>query len=143
MADSCGLKQLTVFLENRKGRLADICGALGKAGVNILALSLADTADFGILRLIVNDPEKAADALREQGFTVTFNDVLALQVEDRPGGLARILRLLDDADVNVEYLYAFTGKEAEHATLAFRVEEPEEAVRALEHAGVVVVRPES
>lgn len=141
MPDCYYLKQLTLFVENRKGRLAAITGALGEAGVNILAMSLADTADYGILRLILSDPEKATTVLRQNGFTVAVNDVLAVQVEDRPGGLAKVLHVLDAAGVNVEYLYAFTGEREGYATLAFRFDNPEEALRGLKHARFTLKEP--
>jgi len=139
--DTPFVKQLTVFIENRRGRLAAVCGALGRAGINIQALSLADTADFGILRLVVSDPETAARVLRDEGFSVACNELVAVQVEDRPGGLARVLRVLDEAGVNVEYLYPFTGEREGRARLAFRFEEPQEALRALRHAGIQTGTP--
>ncbi|MDR2694960.1 MAG: ACT domain-containing protein, partial [Deltaproteobacteria bacterium] len=101
------VEQLSIFLENKTGRLAEVTRTLGKAGINIRALSLADTSEFGILRLIVDNREKAKSALKEQGFTVGRTQVVAVRVDDRPGGLDDILQLLSDRSINVEYMYAF------------------------------------
>ncbi len=141
MSGSDYVKQLTVFIENRRGRLAAICAALSETDINIFALSLADSADFGILRLIVSDPDKATAVLRQKGFTVVSNDLVAVEVEDRPGGLAKVLSALDEAGVNVEYLYPFAGRREGHARLAFRFEDPTEALRALRHAGIETGSP--
>lgn len=102
-------KQISVFLENKAGRLAHVTRVLGEAGINIRALSIADTSDFGILRIIVNDPEKAYRILKEADFTVSETEVIAVQVPDSPGGLATVLEQMSDADLNIEYLYAFFG----------------------------------
>src|SRR5512136_1876896 len=100
-------KQISVFLENKSGRLAEVTRVLGDAGINIRALSLADTSDFGILRLIVNNCEKAREELKQRGFTVSKREVVAVEVPDRPGGLSQILQILDGAAINVDYMYAF------------------------------------
>jgi hypothetical protein len=136
------LEQISVFMENRPGSLADITGTLARADVNIRALSLADTADFGILRLVVNQPEQARRALKEGGFTVGMTTVLALEIPDRPGGLARILEVLATAGLNVEYMYAFVQKSGENAVVIFRFDEPERAARAMRDAGVRVLSGE-
>jgi hypothetical protein len=133
------VKQLSVFIENRAGRLEAATGALADTDVNILALSLADTADFGILRLIVNDPDAGHDALKEAGFTVVTNDVLAVEVEDRPGGLHDILVALGEDDINVEYMYAFSSVRTKRAALIFRFEDPEAAIESLTGAGFAVM----
>jgi hypothetical protein len=101
------VEQISIFLENKAGRLAEVTRILGEGGINIRALSLADTSDFGILRLIVNDHEKAKKILKEHGFTVGRTEVVAVEVEDRPGGLSSILQILYEAGINVEYMYAF------------------------------------
>src|SRR4030042_3259278 len=109
------VKQISLFLENKKGRLWEAMDVLAKAQINVRALSSADTSDFGILRLIVPDPEKSKKVLTKSNFTVRENDVIAVGVSDTPGGLAGILKVLTDADINVEYMYAFvekTGREA-------------------------------
>jgi hypothetical protein len=144
LSDFCGgkkvfVKQLSVFIENRSGRLAAACDALAENDINIVALSLADTADFGILRMIVNDPETAYGVLREANFTVIQNDVLAVEIEDRPGGLAELLDVLEDAGINVEYMYAFSTVRESRAALVFRFEDNEGAVEALKGADVNVM----
>jgi len=138
MSERASLNQITVFLENRAGRLAAICNALGQAGVNILALSLADTAEFGILRLVVSDTDKGLAALSACGFTASVSRVVPVEVPDRPGGLGHVLGALEKAGVNVEYLYPFsTGREG-FATFAFRFDNTREAIRALRQAGIKV-----
>ncbi len=133
------LQQISIFLETRSGRLAEITGVLAQAAVNIRALSLADTADFGILRLVVNAPDKAMQVLRENGFTVAKTEMVALELPDRPGGLAGILRILHTAGINVEYMYAFVQKMQDNAIVIFRFDDPEKASRALVEAGVRVL----
>ena len=133
------LEQISVFMENRPGSLADITGVLARADINIRALSLADTADFGILRLVVNQPDRARRALKDGGFTVGTTTVLALEIPDRPGGLGRILQILATAAINVEYMYAFVQKSGENAVVIFRFDEPDRAARALQEAGVRVL----
>jgi len=122
--DMMKVKQLSVFLENKAGRLANVTKVLGAADINILALSLADTSDFGILRLIVNDVEKAKDVLKANHFVCMITEVTAVEVDDRPGGLARILDVLVGKGVNVEYMYAFsethTGRAASSSALTTR-----------------------
>jgi len=125
------VEQISVFLENRTGRLAEITRVLGDAGVNIRALSLADTSDFGILRLIVSDNEKATEALKEHGFTVGKTSVVAVEVKDRPGGLNRILEILSKEDVNVEYMYAFVQHSGANALMIFRFDDIDAAVKLL------------
>src|ERR1700692_1480294 len=104
------VEKISIFIENKSGRLAEVTGILGNAGVNIRALSLADTSDFGILRLIVNDRDKAMTVLKEYDFTVSRTEVVAVEVPDRPGGLAGILQSLDNEKINVEYMYAFVER---------------------------------
>ena len=136
------VEQIAIFVENKSGRLAEVTDILAKTGVNIRALSLADTADFGILRLIVNDTEKAKKVLKESGFTVRMNEVVAVEVPDRPGGLAGILGALQGKNVNVEYMYAFVQKSGEHAIIIFRFDEIEKAVDTLRKAGVRILQDE-
>lgn len=130
------VEQISIFLENKSGRLAEVTGLLAENGINIRALSLADTADFGILRLIVSDYQKAMSILKERGFTVGRNDVVAIEVPDRPGGLAGVLRALHGGDINVEYMYAFVQKSLENAVVIFRFDDTDRAVDALRKAGV-------
>jgi hypothetical protein len=132
-------EQISVFLENKAGRLAEVTGILSEAKVNIRALALADTSDFGVLRLIVDNNEKAVEALRNRGFTVGRTDVLAVEVEDRPGGLHSILKILNRAEINVEYMYAFVQHSGKNAVMIFRFDHIDEAVRVLEENNVKVI----
>jgi len=132
--------QISVFLENKVGRMADVTDVLAEHDINIVALSVADTSDFGILRLIVDKPEHAYDALKKAGFTVMSNYVIAVEVSDVPGGLARILRILVNAALNVEYMYAFVERKTGRAALIFRFDKEQEAVKALQAAGVNILK---
>lgn len=136
------VRQISVFLENRAGRLAEVGRQLGQGGVNIRALALADTSDFGILRLICDDVEKAVDILRGSGHTVSLSDVLAVEITDQPGGLAQVLECLENDSLNVEYMYAFVEKSSDKAVVIFRIEEADKAVQSLSKAGISVLDPE-
>lgn len=136
------VEQISIFLENKSGRLAEVTKILSAGGVNIRALSLADTADFGILRLIVNRTDLAKKILKENGFTVGKTEVIALEVPDRPGGLAEILKILDAASINVEYMYAFVQRSEDNAIIIFRFDEPDRAIDVLTRAGVRVLKGE-
>jgi hypothetical protein len=133
------VEQISVFLENKAGRLAEVTLILSEAGVNIRALSLADTSDFGVLRLIVNDNKKAENALKDQGFTVSKTEVVAVEVEDKPGGLHRILHTLQVARINVEYMYAFVQQSGSNAVMIFRFDRLDEAVQVLTEKGLTVI----
>jgi hypothetical protein len=136
------VEQSAIFIENKSGRLAEVTHALGDAGVNIRALSLADTSDFGILRLIVDRTDLAKATLKEHGFTVNKTEVVAVEVPDRPSGLYGILSILDQGQVNVEYMYAFVEHQGDNAVIIFRFDNPEEAIQVLLRAGVSVLRGE-
>jgi hypothetical protein len=136
------VQQLSVFLENAPGRMAAVTRALASQGLNLRAFSVADTERYGILRVIVDDPEGARDALKSAGFTARLTDVIAVEVPDAPGGLAGVLEVLDTAGVNIEYLYAFCEKCRQNALVIFRVEDVDAAVAALTGAGVRVVSGE-
>ncbi|MEJ5297489.1 MAG: ACT domain-containing protein [Armatimonadota bacterium] len=136
------VSQITVFLENKKGRLAEVTEALARRGVNIRAASIADTIDYGLLRLIVSDPVQARQALAEAGFSASETEVLAVEVEDRPGGLASIIRCLADAGINIEYLYAFVGKSGEKAIVVLRSEDTERAREVLQKNNVTLLTGE-
>jgi hypothetical protein len=125
------VEQISIFIENKSGRLAEITRILGEVGINIRALSLADTSDFGILRLIVNDVETANRVLKEKGFTVNKTEVVAVEVPDRPGGLGAILCALDTDQINVEYMYAFVERCGGNAVIIFRFDETDKAINAL------------
>lgn len=133
------VEQISIFIENKSGRLAEVSAVLGNANVNIRALSLADTSDFGILRLIVNDCEKAVAVLKERGFTVSKTEVVAVEVPDQPGGLASILQVLDAAAINVEYMYAFVERCGANAVIIFRFDETEKAIAVLSENGFTVL----
>jgi hypothetical protein len=133
------VEQISVFLENKPGALAEVTRFLGEGGINIRALSLADTKDFGILRLIVNDNEKAKAILVARGFTVRKTEVVAVEVPDRPGGLAEILKILFEAKVNVEYLYAFVQQSGENAIIIFRFDETDRAIQVLSQSKVKIL----
>ena len=141
--DSMKLQQLSLFLENKPGQIKVPCRVLAKAGVNILTLSLADTQQFGILRLIVKDWQKAKKVLEEAGCIVNLTEVLALDVSDRPGGLADLLDLLDKAKLDIEYMYAFTsGARGHKAALIFRFEDPDAAIKVLGKHEITVIPAE-
>ncbi len=129
------LEQIAIFLENKAGRLAEITEVLAEHGINIRAMSLADTADFGILRLVVNDTDQACQVLRRAGFTVGRTEVVVVAVPDRPGGLASVLKTLTDAGLNVEYMYAFSQKSGDTGLLIFRIEDSDRARSVLQDAG--------
>jgi hypothetical protein len=133
------LTQISVFLENKKGRLAEVASLIAREGINIRALSLADTADFGVLRLIVNDPEKCFTVLKDGGFVAQKTEVIAAEVADRPGGLQRILGVFDAQGINIEYMYAFVEKKSDNAIVIFRIDQPARAVKALESEGIAVL----
>lgn len=133
------IDQLTVFLENTKGRLTSLCRALGDADIQMHSLALADTTDYGIARIICDDPKGAVAAISEAGFTANLTKVVAVEVPDVPGGLADVLDVLDAAGLNIEYSYCFADAR-EDATVAFKVDEA--AIGALEGAGFKVLHPE-
>ena len=133
------VEQISIFIENKSGRLAEVSGVLGDAGVNIRALSLADTSDFGILRLIVNDTNKAFKVLREQNFTVSKTEVIGVEVPDSPGGLSSILQILDKNDVNVEYMYAFVERSGDNAVIIFRFDNIDEAINVLTDNNIKII----
>ena len=115
------VEQISVFVENKTGRLADVMALLGREGVDVKALTVADTADFGIIRLIVNSPEKALTILKDNSFTANITEVLAFSVSDKPGALYSAMEVLRKADVNIKYLYAVTGQSAGNADFVIRV----------------------
>ena len=133
------IHQLSMFLENKPGRLSEPCRLLADADINILTLSLADTQQFGILRLIVKDWERAKEVLERAGAVVNITEVVATEVEDKPGGLTKILEVIEQAGLNIEYMYAFTVRSDDKAVLVFRFDNPDLAITALQAAGVNVV----
>lgn len=133
------VSQLSVFIENKSGRLADVTRTLADNKINIRALSIADTIDYGLLRLIVDDPARAKNALAGAGMTVTLTEVLAIEVPDRPGGLAGIIDILGEKDINIEYMYAFVGTSGANAIVIFRIERVDEAIAILQQKGVHIL----
>ena len=130
------ISQISVFVENKQGSMSGIAEVLANAGIDIRALTIADTTDFGILRLIVRDPEEAKRVLQENNFVVTINQVIGVEVPDQVGGLARVLRILDDALINIEYMYDFLAIKEEKAYIIIRVENNAKTVELLESNGV-------
>ena len=129
------LKQLNVFVENKKGALVEITEALAKSEINMRALSIADTEEFGILRLIVNDTDTASELLEELGYLIKITDVVGVKIGDQPGKLSKALSVLDEQNINVEYLYAFMARTEKHAYVVLRVADNTAAEAALENAG--------
>jgi hypothetical protein len=133
------ISQISIFIENESGKLFEISDILGKNSINIRALSLADTSDFGILRLILDDPMKGYEVLKQNEFTVGRTDVVAVEVPDRPGGLATVLKVLMDHSINIEYMYAFVERSGECAVMIFRFDETERAIKALQSNDIAIV----
>lgn len=133
------IKQISVFVENKEGRLAEITETIAKAGVDIRALSIADTTDFGILRLIVDKPQETEKVLKDAGFTVSVTNVIAVGIDDVPGGFAKPMRVLADSHIDVEYMYAFISRDTKKAYVILRVNDNDTAIKALEEAGTVLL----
>jgi hypothetical protein len=137
------LKQISVFLENKKGRLAEVTKLIAVEKINIRALSLADTTDFGVLRLIVNDPDRCFSVLKDNNFVAQQTEVIAVEVLDKPGGLQQILDVFDESDINIEYMYAFVEKKSDNAIVIFRIDQPDRAVQILEKNKITVLSSET
>ena len=133
------LKQLNIFVENKQGALVAITDTLANHNINIRALSIADTEEFGILRLIVNDTEMACKMLAEEGYLIKATDVVGVKIGDEPGKLSKALQVLDEAKINMEYLYAFMSRTEKHAYVVLRVADNAAAEAALENAGFHMV----
>ena len=133
------LQQLSVFLENRAGRLEAPCAALAERGINIATLALADTEQFGILRLMVREWQRAMTVLQARGWVVSLTEVVAVAIEDRPGGLAEVLRRVEQAGLNIEYMYPMTFRRNERPVMVMRFADPDAAVPLLQGAGLQVV----
>ncbi len=134
------VEQISIFLENKAGRLAEVTAILRDANVNIRALSLADTTDFGILRLIVNNNQAARDALKKEGFTVGTTDVIAIKVNDSPGGLNDVLDPLTAKGINVEYMYAFANPQGNNAIMVFRFDDLDRAISILNEKSIKIIK---
>lgn len=136
------IKQISIFVENKEGRIKKAINTLAKENINIRALSIADTTKYGILRLIVSDNKKAIDALEKDGFIVKENEVLLLTVPDRPNGLNSILTVFDEKDINLEYVYAFISSKTDEAVVVMRLENMEKAIDALHEKNIKVLETE-
>lgn len=135
-ANQMYIQQISIFLENRVGKLNQVTNLLAKFGIDIRTIALADTNDFGILRLIVNDTEKALSVLQENNFTAKLTNVVAVKVPDEPGGLATILSKIDEIGVSVEYMYAYTKPVNKEAVMIFRFADDESAIKSLQDKNV-------
>ncbi|MCK4778258.1 MAG: ACT domain-containing protein [Actinomycetia bacterium] len=133
------VKQISVFLENKAGRLWEACKILGDNDINIRALSVAETADFGIVRLIVQNPDKAFEVLKNNGYSVSKTDVIAVEVPDTPGGLGEVLKPLNENGINVEYLYCFVDKDRNAAIDIMRIDDLDKAIDTLKSAGIKII----
>ncbi len=136
------IKQISVFIENRHGRLEEFTTLLGENGIDLIALSIADTTNFGILRAIVADNERALGLVRDHGYTANLTEVLAVAVPDSPGGLAGVLTMLRDGSISIEYLYSFVRRVGKDAIIIFRVDQPEKAAALLQEKGVRLLSQE-
>lgn len=136
------IQQLSIFVENKSGRLAEITEILGQAGVDIRAISVADTSDFGILRLIVDKPKEAVEALRAANLTVSLTSVIAVGIDDKPGEFAKAMRILADGEIGVEYMYAFISRDKGKAYVILRVLESDKAVECLKASGISLLNAE-
>ncbi len=137
------VKQLSIFVENKNGRIQTIIDTLSASGVNISALSIADTTDFGILRMIVDSPDKAREALREIGVISKCTDVIAVYIDDKTGGLAEVLRVVSHEGVGIEYMYAFLGRVEGKAIMVLKADDPEKAVAVLKADGIELATDET
>lgn len=134
------MKQISAFIENKPGRLAEVTGILAEKNINIHALSIADTTDFGILRLIVSEPDKTKEALRAEGLMVKTTDVIAVELEHSPGGLSRILRELDRCNISIEYMYAFTSRSQDYdAIVILRLNNQDESAERLKECNIQIL----
>ena len=131
------VKQISIFVENRSGSAADILEILAKENINICTLSIADTADYGIMRLIVDDPDRAKVLLQENGVMAKCTDVLAIPIPDQPGGLAGVLKILKEAGVAIDYMYAYVGHRQKNAVVLAKADDPDRALAALEEHGII------
>ncbi len=136
------IKQLSIFVENKSGRLAEITEALAAANIDIRAISVADTSDFGILRLIVNKPDEAVDALKQAGLTVSLTSVIGMGIDDKPGEFSKAMRLLADHNIGIEYMYAFISRDKGKAYTILRVEDSDKAINVLSESKIKILTPQ-
>ncbi len=133
------LTQISIFLENKKGRLQEVCSLLSKNEINIRALTVAESENFGVLRIVVDKPQKATSVLKKNGFIANLTDIVAVEVADHPGGLSEVLNILSKHDINVEYMYGFVEKSSDKAMLVFRFDDTDKAIKVLKDKKVKIV----
>ena len=133
------ITQISIFLENKEGRLAEVCSLLGNNSINIRALTISENKDFGILRIVVDRPDDAIVLLKENNLVAQMTDIVALEVDDTPGGLARILQVISENKLNVEYMYGFVEKKTDQALMVFRFDDPDRAIATLTDKGYSIV----
>ncbi len=136
------IKQLSIFIENKKGHLASVTGELKKENIDIRAISVFDTTEFGILRLVVDDPELALETLEKAGYTAKVSPVLAIQPEDKPGSLNDVFQVLDKNDIDIEYIYSFVLRKKAMPLIIFKVNDQTKAIQALQNANITVISKE-
>lgn len=134
------IEQISIFLENTNGRLAEVTRILGNHQINLRAISIADTADFGILRLIVDHPQKSLEILKAEGFTATVTEVIGVEVPDQPGGLSQVMHTFEENNVNIEYLYSSLERNRNRAVVMFRIENIDQGLQILQEKGVTLVK---
>jgi len=132
------INQISIFIENTKGRLAEVCSILGENNINIRALTIAETPEFGILRVVLDKPEEAKEILKKNGFIATSADIVAVEVSDEPGGLAKALKVLAENNINVEYMYGFIEKATDKALMVFKFENIDKAIEVLNINGIML-----
>ena len=133
------ITQISIFLENKEGRLAEVCMVLGEKDINIRALTIAESEEFGILRIVVDKPDEAVRILKDRGFVARMTDIVALEVDDAPGGLAHILKVFSNHKLNVEYMYGFVEKKTDKALMVFRFDDPDTAIESLQKEGLRIL----
>ena len=131
--------QISVFLENKKGRLFEATSVLGQNGINIRALTIAESEDYGVLRMVVDNPQKALDVFKKNNFSASITDIIAVEVSDEAGGLAKILKVFNDEDVNIEYMYGFVEKSGDKALMVFRIDDVDKALQILKKNNVNII----
>lgn len=134
-----GIRQLSIFIENKKGRLAKIAKIISSEGIDIRAISVADTSGFGILRIIVDDPDRAKNVLQKSNIIVSVTDVIAVEIKDKPGEFYRVMSILSDNDIGVEYMYAFISREKNKAFIILKIENEDKAVEVLKDNDVCLL----
>jgi len=134
------ITQISIFLENKRGRLFQVCSLLGQNNINIRALTIAESEGFGVLRVVVDKPQEAMKLLKSNDIVASLTDIVAVEVDDQPGGLANILRIFSENDINVEYMYGFVEKFSDKALMVFRVENPDRGTALLIQNNIKIIR---